>query len=136
MSTLVRWIPRLITAAAVLHVLSGLTNVDVFRDIARAGFIDSIAGHDDRAVIFWFVAMGTVLIALGEFARWAVRETGHLPARLGWWLLGIAAVVIVVMPYSGAWLYAAIGVLAVLGSRRDRGPTTAPQAPVATRTTT
>ena len=39
------------------------------------------------------------LLALGELARW----TGRVPARLGGWLVGIGAVVILLAPVSGGW---------------------------------
>src|SRR5258706_7716530 len=113
----IRRIPLLISAAAALHLLSGLVNVPVLHRIVAAGLFNALVGHDDRGVVVWFLATGAVLLALGELARWAVGETGRLPARLGWWLIGIAVPIAVLMPVSGAVLYLVIGILAVRASR-------------------
>src|SRR5215216_5579840 len=56
------------------------------------------------------------LLALGELARW----TGRVPARLGGWLVGIGAVVILLAPVSGGWLVGAIGVVALFAARSRR----------------
>ncbi|HYN94547.1 MAG TPA: DUF6463 family protein [Pilimelia sp.] len=124
-SRLIRWIPRLVLGAAALHVLAGLANTEAFTAIASAGFVDTLIGHDDRGAAFWFVSTGLVLIALGELARWAARQVGRLPARLGWWLIGVAVPVMVVMPVSGAPLYAAIGALTVAAARGRPSPVAA-----------
>jgi hypothetical protein len=44
-----------------------------------------------------FLALG-LAFALAELARWSVRATGHLPARLGEWLVGIGALIGLVAP--------------------------------------
>jgi hypothetical protein len=113
-------IPPLISGAAILHLLSGLVNLAVLHRIAAAGFVNTLAGHDDRGVVVWFLATGVALLALGELARWAVAQTGRVPARLGWWLLGLAVPVMVLMPVSGAVLYAVIGLFALRAASRTR----------------
>lgn len=124
-SPLIRWIPRLVIGAAALHVLLGLANTAAFAAIASAGFVDTLMGHDDRGAAFWFVATGMVLIALGELARWTAGQLGRLPASLGWWLIAVAVPATVVMPVSGAPLYAAIGVLTVAAARGNPSPAAA-----------
>jgi hypothetical protein len=48
--------------------------------------------------------------ALSELARWSVRATGRFPTRLGEWLAGIGALIVLVEPASGGWLVLGIGV--------------------------
>ena len=114
-----RWLPRLIIAIAVLDIGFTLALETPFREIAEAGVVDSVAGHGDRESAFWHLVAGTFLFGLGELSRWAVRETGRVPARLGSWLIGVGVAGIVLMPASGFWLVAALGAFAVLSSARD-----------------
>jgi Family of unknown function (DUF6463) len=109
----VRLIPWLIDGMAALHVLAGLARVTVLHDIAAAGVIDTVAGHDDRGAAVWFIAAGLGLLAMGELARWTVDRTGRLPARLGWWLIGISGSLTLLLPVSGSILGVAIGALTV-----------------------
>ena len=113
-----RWLPRLIVGVAALHIGLGLALETPLRDIADAGVVDSIDGHAERESAFWYLVAGVSLLALGELARWVVRETGRVPARLGYWLIGIGVAAIVLMPVSGFWLVAALGALALRASRR------------------
>src|SRR5947207_15237792 len=113
-------IPLLISGAAALPLMSGLANLTVLHRMAAAGFVNTLTGHDDRGVVVWFLATGVALLALGELARWAVAQTGRIPARLGWWLLGMAVPIMVLMPISGAILYAVIGLLALRAASRTR----------------
>ena len=122
-----RWVPRLIVGTAVVHVAAGLAFETPIREIADAGVVDSIDPYAERQAAFWYFMTGVSLLALGELARWTVRETGRVPARLGGWLIGIAATGIVFMPASGFWLVAAVGVIA-LHAAREREPGAA-QAP-------
>ncbi|AHH97757.1 DUF6463 family protein [Kutzneria albida] len=119
-----RWIPSLLTATGVLHLLYGAaTLAPVIGDILGAGLVNAVGGHLDRQAAFWFLVAAPNLSALGELARWAVRRTGTLPARLGGWLLGIGVVGVVLLPVSGFWLVLIIGVLALVAARR--GPVSA-----------
>ena len=73
---------------------------------------------------------GIALLALGELARWTVRETGRIPSRLGGWLLGMGVTGIVLWPASGFWLVAAVGAIALraAGEREGAAQTPARQA--------
>ena len=65
------------------------------------------------------MATGLALLGLGELARWTARETGQLPARLGAWLLALAAPIVLLEPASGGWLVAALGLLALRAGRAE-----------------
>ena len=130
MNRSLRWLPRLILGTAVVHLAAGLAFETPFGEIADAGFVDSIDPYPERQAAFWYLMTGVSLLALGELARWTVRETGRVPARLGGWLVGMGVIGIVFMPASGFWLVAALGVLALLAAREpERGAAQAPISP-------
>lgn len=119
MNGLVRWVPRLILAAAGLHLVVG---VGVYRaglqDIAAAGFVNAIdLDGSERETAFWFEVCGLTLAMLGDLARRAVRHDGRLPDGLGWWLIGVFGPLTAFMPVSGGWLVITIGVLALAATR-------------------
>ena len=119
MTRSLRWLPRLVIGTAVLHIGYGLALETPLRAIADAGVVDSIDGYAERESAFWYLVTGAYLLALGELARWAVRETGRVPARLGGWLIAIGAAGVVLMPASGFWLVAALGAFVARASARD-----------------
>ena len=135
MNDLAKWVPRLITGTAVVHLAYGLVVPSMARalgGIAGDRFVDSVRGHPDRESWLWFMLTGVSWLGLGELARWTVRETGRLPASLGGWLLAIAAPLTVADPASGGWLVAAIGAIGLLASRAEgprRDPVDAPVRP-------
>ena len=120
MSSLLRWLPRLVVGNAVFHIAAGLALWTPLGEIADAGIVDSISGDYERQSAFWYLMTGVVSLALGELARWTVRETGRIPARLGGWLIGMGITGIVFWPASGFWLVAALGVIALRAAREGR----------------
>ncbi len=122
MSNLTKWVPRLITGTAIIHLAYGLlvpSMVKSLGEIASDGFVNTVEGHPERESWLWFMLSGVGWLALGELARWTVRETGRIPARLGGWLLATAVPLIVAMPVSGGWLVAAIGAIALRAARAE-----------------
>ena len=117
MNGFARWAPRLLIGGAILHIGVGLALWTPLAEIADAGIIDSIDPYPDRQYPFWYLMTGVAWLALGELARWTVRETGRVPARLGGWLLGTGVTLVVFMPASGGWLLAAVGVIALRAAR-------------------
>lgn len=116
MNSLTRWVPRLIIGTAILHIVFGLVVGTPFSEISDAGIIDSVGDDAERESALWFHLAGLAWLALGELARWTVRETGRIPARLGGWLLGTGVTLTLFMPASGGWLLAALGVLALVAA--------------------
>ena len=116
-----RWIPRLITGVAVVHMVTGLVLWTPVRAFVDAGVINSIrsSGDPQRESALWYQLTGVALLALGELARWTVRETGRLPARTGGWLIAAGAVNVLFQPASGGWLVATIGAIALLAARNQ-----------------
>ncbi len=108
----IRWVPRLITATAIIHLILGVITLGAsnnLRGIVGDGIVNAIGTDSEREAWVWYMVAGAGLLALGEGARWSARETGRVPARLGAWLLAIAVPLIVLTPASGGWLVAAVG---------------------------
>lgn len=112
-----RLVPWIISGTAVLHIVVGLVLPNPVGEMVGDGLVGSVGGDPKRAFTLWYVVAGLGLLALGELARWTVRETGRVPVRLGWWLIGISVPVIVLMPASGGWLIAVLGILSLFAAR-------------------
>jgi Family of unknown function (DUF6463) len=112
-----RWIPRAMLAGAALHIAIGLADPRT-RELVDAGLVGALDGDPGREAILWFLALGLAFAALAELARWSVRATGCLPTRLGEWLTGIGALIVLVAPASGGWLVLALGGWAMWAVRR------------------
>lgn len=112
-----RLVPWMISGTAVLHIVVGFALPNPVGEIVDEGLVGSVGSDPERAFTLWYVVAGLGLLALGELSRWAARETGRLPARLGWWLLGISVPVVVLMPASGGWLIAVLGILSLFAAQ-------------------
>lgn len=114
---LTRWVPRLLLMIAGLHLVVGAV---LYRHelagIAGDGFVGTI-GNAHRDAAFWFMVAGVTLAMIADTARRAVRRTGRFPLDVGWWLIGVAVLIGVIMPVSGAWLVLVAGALGVRAVR-------------------
>jgi hypothetical protein len=88
-------------------------------DIAGEGFWDAIRPIQERKVLFWALLAGVFFLLLGQLALWVARQGKTLPAFLGWQLLVITLVSGILVPVSGAWLFAVPGILILLGARES-----------------
>ncbi|TDD67171.1 hypothetical protein E1262_19735 [Jiangella aurantiaca] len=134
MTALHRWIPRLITATAVLHVGLAFAQPHDWSGLMADGFVGAnvdtgAASYALREASIWFMAAGLALFALASLARTAVRETGRLPAQLGWYLLAMGVPLsLVYFPVAGSWALVVIGVLSVYAARSPSSPSPTPRA--------
>ncbi|MFI6157503.1 DUF6463 family protein [Kitasatospora sp. NPDC051170] len=118
---LVGWVPRLVVGTGVVHLVYGGVQANAWGEIWRDGVVAAAAGADPgpREASVWYAVCGVALVGIGLLARWALRETGRLPAPLGWLLIALGAPLCVLyFPGSGGWLLLAVGVLALVAARR------------------
>lgn len=134
MTTLHRWIPRLIAGTAVLHVGWAFAQPHDWSGLMADGFVGAnadtgAASYALREASIWFMAAGVALFAFASLARTAVRETGRLPAALGWFLLAMGVPLsLVYFPVTGSWALVVIGVLSVYAARSPSWPRPTPPA--------
>ncbi|MYT27376.1 MULTISPECIES: DUF6463 family protein [unclassified Streptomyces] len=119
------WVPRLMLAAAVVHMMVGIIAAySHWSGIISDGLWNTVRNDDDaRMTALWFMISGVAFFGLGLLARRSVIATGTVPTETGWILLALGIPVAVLEPVSGGWSLIAIGVLAVVASRRDRSTT-------------
>jgi len=91
----------------------------LLRAIAGEGFWDTIRPIQERQVVFWALLAGTFFVFLGQLALWIAKQGKALPAFLDWQLIAITLVCGILLPVSGAWLFAVPGILILLGARES-----------------
>jgi len=90
------------------------------RTIAGEGLWNTIDPVRERQVLFWALLAGVLVLVLGRLAWWWTKQGQALPAFLGWQLLVITLVCGILMPVSGAWLFAVPAALIIAGARPSR----------------
>ncbi|WP_328989598.1 DUF6463 family protein [Kribbella sp. NBC_01245] len=117
MTGLTRWLPRLTTGLGIVHLVYGVAeSPGVIADMLGEGLI---AASDDyrRDFVTWFFIGGLTLLTVGSMMRWAIRQTGRVPAHLGWWLTGVGVLDTLLEPDGGGWALLAIGLLTLYAAR-------------------
>lgn len=114
-----RWIPRLVIGLSAVHFAVALIASHTFDDVARDGFWNAVPGKPRREYEMWFFLAGFGILALGTLSQRIARDTGRLPAQLGWYLLAIGVPLQILYPVSGAPGLIVLGVLALIAARRD-----------------
>lgn len=124
---LAMWVPRLIIATAIIHCAYGLVQPNEWANIVRDGVVASVVDTDSadyfaRDASVWFMMGGIALLAIGALTRYAVIETGRIPASVGCFLVAMGIpLTLIYFPLTGGWLVLAIGVIALLAARRGSG---------------
>lgn len=101
-----RWAGRWLMVVAILHtVFGGVTFFQPLQKIFSEGIFNTVLGHQDRKVAFWFLMLGFILLILGYIIDYleshALRHTFKLT---GFGILVISTVGIILIPTSGFWL--------------------------------
>lgn len=118
-----RWIGSLMIVTATIHTIVGFVFASgPLMKIVNAGLFNSVDPYFDRMSAFWYMLFGVLLFFIGIFENWGIRETGTLPASIGWGLLILGIVGVILMPISGFWLvlpqaYMILRVAKVSGSK-------------------
>jgi hypothetical protein len=117
-----RWVGRLLMATALGHAVVGLVLFHApLADIVRDGVVGAIGPRGsggaltlafDREAAFWFLLFSPMLFLVGQItSRAAEAGDGPLLRLVGWSLVGNGIVGVVLMPISGHWIVAALGIL-------------------------
>jgi Family of unknown function (DUF6463) len=117
MNAAARWVPRLLTATAVLHVAYAAADQSTWGAVLAGGLWDAVEGDPAREAELWFLVLAPALLALSALARTHARATGRLPASLGLWMIVVGLLISVFVPVSGGWLLLAIGSLTLISAR-------------------
>lgn len=114
-----RFVGEVLIGVGIIHTTLGVALLsELLVTIAREGVFNTVGGNVERQLTVWYLVGGAAMVLIGLFARWAQRQTGTLPAVLGWGLLGIGGAGVVLMPLSGFWAIIIAAVLALIASRR------------------
>ncbi len=114
-----RWIGRWLMAIGVLHIALGLfTYRRTFAGMLSSGVWNTLAGHPDRELSFWFVVSGWGLLFGGGLLDRLETADVPLPQWAGWALLAVAGIGILAEPMTGFWALVppAIGTLRRAGT--------------------
>lgn len=118
MRALSRYSGSLMIATGVVHTVYGVRAfTKPLAAIHKAGYLNAVDPDRDRQLAFWFLLSGASMMVTGQLARWAHRETGDLPAALGWNMLVMSGVGVVLMPASGFWLFIPQALIVLSASR-------------------
>ncbi len=99
------WKGKVIIFIGLIHIAVGLALLwPTFMELLSEGLFNTVCGQPLREGFFWFSFFGVLLMILGAWVNWCEQEQQKLPYFLGWSLLGMVAMMLFIMPVSGAWL--------------------------------
>lgn len=111
------WIGKSIIFIGIVHSVFGTAVYsDEIAAIFSNGIFDTVDGHVERQIAFWFLFFGFTAIIAGLLADWCERHFRRLPGFFGVSLLLMASAFVVLMPVSGAWLLFVPAVATILRS--------------------
>ena len=91
-------------------------------DIIDDGVLNAVetgpTGIDARGAAFWYVAAGLGVVVLGYLTWWVERRIEALPAGLGWLLVAFTVINVVLVPFSGFWLFLPPAIVVLRRARR------------------
>ncbi len=96
----------LLSFTGVLHIGVALANFGIqYKGMLADGLVSVLSGAE-RALAFWFLIVGVLLIMLGQCLTAYIRQTGcPAPSFLGYMLLAVSVIGCMVVPVSGFWLF-------------------------------
>ncbi len=101
-----RYSGLLLSLTGVLHIGVALANFGTQYKSMLADGLVNVLSDTGRALAFWFLIVGALLILLGECLSRYIRQSGRpAPPFLGYTLLAISLIGCAVVPVSGFWLF-------------------------------
>lgn len=113
----------LLTFTGVIHTIIGLMiGWPILIEMHNAGWLASTIVDGEmmfnREAITWFLLAGLFWILFGLTLQSAISQGFNPPKSLGWGFAAIGAVVAIIMPVSGAYLFIVQGVIILVGHYR------------------
>lgn len=107
-----------LSLTGVLHTCVAIINYgDKYKGMISDGLIRSLSDAD-RALAFWFLVIGALLIIMGQTLSHYIKQTQQpLPLFLGYTLLVFSIVGCLIVPVSGFWLFIPQALIIMLAKR-------------------
>ena len=100
------WIGKFIVLIGLMHTVVGVFGYyGTLAELIDERLFNTVYGHWERELTFWFIAFGLLTILFGIFVDSYERTFPRFPRRLGWSLFAFAVLVAAALPVSGAWLF-------------------------------
>lgn len=109
-----------LSLTGVLHICVSLMDFGgKYKGMLADGLLNSLS-DSSRALAFWFLIIGVLLIILGQTLSYYIKQCRQpAPLFLGYTLLALSVIGCIIVPVSGFWLFIPQGVIIVLAKRRE-----------------
>ncbi len=95
----------LVICIGIIHIVFGFIFFsEVWIEIFRLGFFNSIGEDPLRGAVAWFFLFGVPVISYGYLIEWIQKKIGFYPKHLIWNLFILFIFGVLLMPASGFWL--------------------------------
>jgi hypothetical protein len=108
-------------AIAALHTAAAFVEFwDIWQLIAQDYFFNTAADYPANAAL-WFLTAGIYMFTLGSMVSWHEKNIDlPLPKSLNYGMLISTAIIIIIMPQSGAWLFIPAVIALFIKEKQDR----------------
>lgn len=107
-----------LSLTGVLHICVAIIDFgDKYKGMISDGFVRSLS-DTNRALAFWFLVIGGLLIIMGQTLSHYIKQTQQPPPLfLGYILLAFSIVGCFIVPVSGFWLFIPQALIIILAKR-------------------
>ncbi len=104
----------------IIHIIVGLIlGKDIYLNMLRDGFLNSVNSDFTRGFAFWFFLFGVLLVFYGYTLQYNIkREQRPSPLHVGYFLLILGIFGCLVEPVSGFWLVFPQALIIILAKRK------------------
>ena len=100
------WIGKWLFAVGVIHSLFGIAFMrGTLAMLWSERLFNTVNGQPEREAVFWFLCTGFLLLIAGTLIDYIERRNLGIPRFVSWAFVVLSVVGLVVMPYSGIWLF-------------------------------
>lgn len=110
----------LLSATGIIHTIVAITQEwNIYKELFFDGLINSIGNNMHKALSFWFLTIGVILIMFGQSLQYYInKEQKPAPLFLGYSLLVFSILGCFVVPISGFWLFIPQALIIILTKRK------------------